>query len=77
MMHDYLYYFDMIEYAVYHTERELMNYEALCKELQHEKNHQKRCAVEGGHDYLRRCFKDKNCYTDLSETIEENTEEKK
>ena len=35
------------------------------------------CAVDGGHDYLRRCFKDKNCYTDLSETIEENTEEKK
>ena len=28
------------------------------------------CAVDGGHDYLRRCFKDKGCYTDLSETVE-------
>ena len=35
------------------------------------------CAVDGGYDYLRWCFKDKNCYTDLSETIEENTGEKK
>lgn len=24
------------------------------------------CAVDGGHDYLRRCFKSKDCYTDLS-----------
>ena len=24
------------------------------------------CAVDGGHDYLRRAFKDKNAYTDLS-----------
>ena len=46
VMHDYLYYFDMIEYAVYHTERELMNYEALCKELQYEKNHQKRYSMQ-------------------------------
>ena len=28
VMQDYLYYFDTIEYAVYHTERELANYEA-------------------------------------------------
>ena len=28
------------------------------------------CAVDGGHDYFRRCFKDKGCYTDLSETVE-------
>ena len=28
------------------------------------------CAVDGGHDYLRRCFKDKGGYTDLSETVE-------
>ena len=26
------------------------------------------CAVDGGHDYLRRSFKDKDCYIDLSET---------
>lgn len=26
------------------------------------------CAVDGGHDYLRRCFKDKDCYIDLSVT---------
>ena len=25
-------------------------------------------AVDGGHDYLRRCSKDKDCYTDLSVT---------
>ena len=24
------------------------------------------CAVDGGHDYLRRTFKDKDAYTDLS-----------
>ena len=24
------------------------------------------CAVDGGHDYLRRTFKDKGAYTDLS-----------
>lgn len=24
------------------------------------------CAVDGGHDYLRRCFKEPGCYTDLS-----------
>jgi uncharacterized protein (TIGR02452 family) len=28
VMQDYLYYFDTIEYAVYHTEREVANYEA-------------------------------------------------
>ena len=26
------------------------------------------CAVDGGHDYLRRCFKEKGTYTDLSVT---------
>ena len=35
------------------------------------------CAVDGGHDYLRRSFKDKDCYIDLSETVEIATEEKK
>ena len=25
-------------------------------------------AVDGGHDYLRRSFKNKDCYIDLSET---------
>ena len=34
VMHDYLSYFDTIEYAVYHTEREAANYEAFCKEMQ-------------------------------------------
>ena len=24
------------------------------------------CAVDGGHDYLRRSFKDKECYTERS-----------
>ena len=24
------------------------------------------CKVDGGHDYLRRCFKSKDCYTDIS-----------
>ena len=28
------------------------------------------CAVDGGHDYLRMCFRDKECYIDLSESIE-------
>ena len=35
------------------------------------------CTVDGGHDYLRRCFKDKSCYIDLSETIEISAEEEK
>ena len=35
------------------------------------------CAVDGGHDYLRRSFKNKDCYIDLSETTEINTEETK
>lgn len=26
------------------------------------------CAVDGGHDYLRRSFRDKDCYIDLSVT---------
>lgn len=28
------------------------------------------CAVDGGHDYLRRCFREMGCYIDLSKTIE-------
>lgn len=24
------------------------------------------CAVDGGHDYLRRTFRDKDCFTELS-----------
>ena len=24
------------------------------------------CAVDGGHDYLRRCYKEEGCYTELS-----------
>ena len=31
VMQDYLYHFDTIEYAVYHTEREAANYEAFKK----------------------------------------------
>ena len=31
VMQDYLCYFDIIEYAVYHTEREVANYEAFSK----------------------------------------------
>ena len=27
------------------------------------------CAVDGGHEYLRRCFKNRDSYTDLSVTI--------
>ena len=33
------------------------------------------CAVDGGHDYLRRCFRDKDCYIDLSESIEISEED--
>ena len=33
VMQDYLCYFDTIEYAVYHTEREVANYEAFYKEM--------------------------------------------
>ena len=33
VMHDYFCYFDTIEYAVYHTEREVANHEAFCKEI--------------------------------------------
>ena len=28
------------------------------------------CAVDGGHDYLRRSFKEKDCYNELSITEE-------
>lgn len=31
VMQDYLYYFETIEYAVYHTEREIANYEAFSR----------------------------------------------
>ena len=27
------------------------------------------CAVDGGHEYFRGCFKSPDCYEDLSETI--------
>ena len=33
------------------------------------------CAVDGGHEYLRRCFRDKGCYIDLSESIEISEED--
>lgn len=29
------------------------------------------CAINGGHDYLRRSYKRKNCYIDLSITEEQ------
>lgn len=29
------------------------------------------CAVDGGHDYFRRRFRDKDCYTELSVTEED------
>lgn len=31
-------------------------------------------SVDGGRNYLRRVFKEKGCYTDMSETYLENTE---
>ena len=33
------------------------------------------CAVDGGHDYLRRCFKSKDCYIDLSMTENDKVDE--
>ena len=33
------------------------------------------CAVDGGHEYLRRCFRDKDCYIDLSKSIEISEED--
>ena len=33
------------------------------------------CAVDGGHEYLRRCFRDKDCYIGLSESIETSEED--
>ena len=33
------------------------------------------CAVDGGHDYLRRCFKEKDCYTDISIVDNEKQDE--
>ena len=33
------------------------------------------CAVDGGHEYLRRCFRDKDCYIDLSESVEISKED--
>ena len=32
------------------------------------------CAVDGGHDYLRRTFQEKGCYTECSVVDEEETE---
>ena len=34
------------------------------------------CAVDGGHDYLRRSFRDKDCYLDLSVTEAVSEEDK-
>ena len=34
------------------------------------------CAVDGGHDYLRRCAKDLECFIELSETIEMEKDDK-
>ena len=28
------------------------------------------CGADGGHAYLRRCYKDKDCFAELSETVE-------
>lgn len=33
------------------------------------------CAVDGGHDYLRRTFRDKDCYTELSVWDQDEQEE--
>ena len=30
------------------------------------------CSVDGGHDYLRRCFKEKGCFTDISVTASDD-----
>ena len=35
------------------------------------------CAVDGGHDYFRRCFKEEGCFIELSETIETKSGSKK
>lgn len=35
------------------------------------------CALDGGHDYLRRSYRTEDCYIDLSETIEVSAEEKR
>ncbi|MBQ8907438.1 MAG: hypothetical protein IJY71_02500 [Clostridia bacterium] len=35
------------------------------------------CAVDGGHDYLRRCYLGEDSYIELSETVEVAEEEKK
>jgi len=32
------------------------------------------CAVDGGHDYLRRTFRDKDCFTELS--VQEQEEQR-
>ena len=31
-------------------------------------------SVDGGHDYLRRCYESEDCYIDLSETIDSDDE---
>lgn len=33
------------------------------------------CAVDGGHDYLRRCYREKGCYTDISIIVPDEDEE--
>lgn len=33
------------------------------------------CAVDGGHDYLQRCFREKGCYTDISEIVPDEEKE--
>jgi len=33
------------------------------------------CAVDGGLDYLRRCFKEKGCFTELSVTEDDTPTE--
>ena len=28
------------------------------------------CAVDGGHDYIRRCYREEGCFVELSESVE-------
>ena len=32
------------------------------------------CSVDGGHEYLRRCFRTRDCYTDISVTEPDDKE---
>ena len=34
------------------------------------------CSVDGGHDYLRRCFKEKGCFIELSILESDELDEK-